>query len=90
MVAAQRSGFSRRLAALANAAMIEASIGSKTQKSYDLARRKAVGCNPMFGRKAVDGATDALGLGKLPYFYDTLMTISPPCPTPNPLIVRTK
>jgi len=45
--AAQRLVFSRRLAALANATEIWAARDSKTQKSSDLARRKAVGCNTM-------------------------------------------
>src|SRR4051812_11330934 len=43
--AAQRLVFSRRLVALANAIDIQARRDSKTQKSCDLARRKAVGCN---------------------------------------------
>jgi hypothetical protein len=50
---AQRSGFSCRLAALANATKIDAGTDSKTQKTPDLVRRKAVGCNPMFGGTAV-------------------------------------
>jgi len=37
--------FSRCLAAFANATKIRDGIGSKTHKSDDLARRKAVGCN---------------------------------------------
>jgi hypothetical protein len=45
--AAQRSGFSCRLAALANAAERRAGSASKTQKSSDLARRKAVSYNPV-------------------------------------------
>jgi hypothetical protein len=47
---AQRLGFSRRLTALANAPALEAGTDSKTQKPPDLARRKAVGCNPLLGR----------------------------------------
>jgi hypothetical protein len=47
MVAAERPGFSRRLAALANATGIGVGSDSKTQKTPDLTRRKAVGCNPM-------------------------------------------
>jgi len=43
--AAQRPAFSRRLAALANATIIGAGTDSETQKSSDLARRKAVGWN---------------------------------------------
>jgi hypothetical protein len=45
--AVQRSGFSCRLAALANAAERRAGSASKTQKSSDLARRKAVSYNPV-------------------------------------------
>jgi len=41
---------SRRLTALANATEVEAGTVSKTQKSYDLARRKAVGYMPVLGR----------------------------------------
>jgi hypothetical protein len=37
--------FSRHLAAFANATAIDAGRDSKTQKSPDLARRKAVGWN---------------------------------------------
>jgi hypothetical protein len=42
--------FSRRLAALANASEIAAGSDSKTQKTPDLARRKAVGCNAVLAR----------------------------------------
>jgi len=42
---AQRLVFSRRLAALTNATETDAGRDFKTQKSSDLARRKAVGCN---------------------------------------------
>jgi hypothetical protein len=52
MVPAERPGFSRRLAALANATDIKADMSSKTQKTPDLARRKAVGCNPLLGALA--------------------------------------
>jgi hypothetical protein len=45
--AAQRPGFSRRLTALANATSIGTGMDSDTQKTPDLARRKAVGCNPL-------------------------------------------
>ena len=45
MIAAQRLVFSRRLAALANATSIWVGTDSKTRKSSDLTRRKAVGCN---------------------------------------------
>jgi len=51
MRAAQRPGFSCRLAAFANATDLRAGTVSKTQKTPDLARRKAVNCNPMLGRK---------------------------------------
>lgn len=51
MACAQRSVFSRRLAAIANATDSQAGTDSKTQKSSDLARRKAVGWNTM-----LDGA----------------------------------
>ena len=50
MVAAQRSGFSRRLAALANATDVRAGTDSATQKTPDLVRRKAVGYNPLLAR----------------------------------------
>jgi hypothetical protein len=49
VTAAQRPAFSRRLAAHANATDVAAGTDSKTQKSYDLARRKAVGWNAMLG-----------------------------------------
>ena len=51
MAAAERSGFSCRFAALANATMIDAGRDSKTQKSADLARRKAVSYNPVLARR---------------------------------------
>jgi hypothetical protein len=38
------------LVALANATEFEAGTNSKTQKSYDLARRKAVGWNALLAR----------------------------------------
>jgi len=44
---------SRRLTALANATNIRTGTASKTQKSPDLARRKAVGCMGVFGGAAV-------------------------------------
>jgi hypothetical protein len=50
---AQRSGFSCRLAALANATQRRAGSDSKTQKSSDLARRKAVSYNPLLARAVV-------------------------------------
>jgi len=50
MASAQRPVFSRRLAAVANATEIAAGTDSKTQKSPDLARRKAVGCNTVLAR----------------------------------------
>lgn len=50
---AQRPVFSRRLPALANANAIGGGTDSKTQKSPDLARRKAVGCMGLFGGAAV-------------------------------------
>ena len=52
IAAAERSGFSRRLAALANAANSNAGTDSKTQKRSGLARRKAVGWNPLLGGDA--------------------------------------
>jgi hypothetical protein len=51
IVAAERLGFSCRLAALANATHARSEIDSKTQKSRDLERRKAVSWNPMLGRR---------------------------------------
>jgi len=41
--------FSCRLAALANADELRVVVDSKTQNSSDLARRKAVDCNRLFG-----------------------------------------
>jgi hypothetical protein len=41
--------FSRRLATLANATNIRTDTDSETQKTPDLARRKAVGWNTLFG-----------------------------------------
>lgn len=61
MEAAQRSWFSCRLAALANATGIWAGKDSKTQKSSDLAHRKAVRYNPVLG----GGLFTALYRGKL-------------------------
>jgi hypothetical protein len=49
--AAQRPGFSCRLAALANATDIQVGSDSKTQKTPDLARRKAVSYNPVLGAR---------------------------------------
>jgi hypothetical protein len=51
MGTAQRPVFSCRLAAFANATVIWAEVDSKTQKTLDLVRRKAVGWNTM-----LDGA----------------------------------
>jgi hypothetical protein len=42
---------SRRLAAFANATVTEAGTDSKTQKSSDLERRKAVGCMRLLARR---------------------------------------
>jgi len=53
--AAQRPGFSRCLAAIANATETGVGTDSKTQKSSDLARRKAVGCNPLLAGDLVHG-----------------------------------
>jgi hypothetical protein len=47
---AQRLVFSRRLAALVNATDSRAGKDTKTQKTPDLARRKAVGCNTVLAR----------------------------------------
>jgi len=47
--AAQRSGVSCRLAAVANATDTRSEMASKRQKSPDLARRKAVSYTPLFG-----------------------------------------
>jgi len=41
--------FSCRLAAFANATEVRVVVDSKTQNSSDLARRKAVNCNRLFG-----------------------------------------
>jgi len=41
--------FSCRLAAFANTNELRVVVDSKTQKSPDLARRKAVNCNRLFG-----------------------------------------
>jgi hypothetical protein len=49
MAAAERPGFSCRLAAFDNATDTAAGRDSETRKSSDLARRKAVNCNPMLG-----------------------------------------
>jgi hypothetical protein len=46
---AQRPAFSRRLAAFANATETGNEMDSNTQKRPDLARRKAVGWNALFG-----------------------------------------
>src|SRR5262245_28706354 len=56
-LAAQRSGLSCRLAALANATGIRVEADFETQKRPDLARRKAVGYSPVLGR-AGSGFTD--------------------------------
>ncbi len=45
--------FSCRLAAFANANQVRVAVDSKTQKSPDLARRKAVNCNRLLGRAGV-------------------------------------
>jgi len=45
--------FSCRLAAFANANEVRVVVDSKTQKSSDLARRKAVNCNRLLGRLAL-------------------------------------
>jgi hypothetical protein len=49
-LSSNRSGFSRRLAALTNATEIGTGRDSKTQKSPDLARRKAIGWNTVLER----------------------------------------
>jgi len=52
--------FSCRLAAFANANEIRVVVDSKTQKSSDLARRKAVNCNRLLGRSSVFGFVIAI------------------------------
>jgi hypothetical protein len=49
-------GFSCRLAVLANATSFWAEMDSKTQKRPDLARRKAVNCNPLLDGSYEQGA----------------------------------